>query len=120
MAENEGIQIKEILAKADGGCPRSEDFEAAYNGYVFGPDGRVKERPYVYMSEKLRSTTFNHLHWSVSLHMSPYLIFVISFTQAKFSENEIYTEKRVNYKKRISRENSVNQNLLGQAMKKVS
>ena len=70
MAENEGIQIKEILAKADGGCPRSEDFEAAYNGYVFGPDGRVKERPYVYMSEKLRSATFNHLHWSVSLHMS--------------------------------------------------
>ena len=50
MAENEGIQIKEILAKADGGCPRSEDFEAAYNGYVFGPDGRIKERPYVYMS----------------------------------------------------------------------
>ena len=70
MAENEGIQIKEILAKADGGCPRSEDFEAAYNGYVFGPDGRVKERPYVYMSENLRSATFNHLHWSVSLHMS--------------------------------------------------
>ena len=27
-----------------------------------------------------------------------YLIFVISFTQAKFSENKIYTEKRVNYK----------------------
>ena len=48
-----------------------------------------------------------------------YLIFVISFTQAKFSENEIYTEKRVNYKNRISRQNSVNQDLLGQAMKKV-
>ena len=30
--------------------------------------------------------------------LCPYLIFVISFTQAKFSENEIYTEKRVNYK----------------------
>ena len=27
-----------------------------------------------------------------------YLIFVISFTQAKFSENKIFTEKRVNYK----------------------
>ena len=26
-----------------------------------------------------------------------YLIFVIFFTQAKFLENEIYTEKRVNY-----------------------
>ena len=47
-----------------------------------------------------------------------YLIFVISFTQAKFSENEIYTEKRINYKKRISRQNSVNQDLLGQATKK--
>ena len=70
MAENEGIQIKETLAKADGGCPRSEDFEAAYNGHVFGPDGRVKERPYVYMSEKLRSVTFNHLHWSVSSYVS--------------------------------------------------
>ena len=48
-----------------------------------------------------------------------YLIFVISFTRAKFSENKIYNEKRVNYKKRISRQNSVNQDLLGQAMKKV-
>ena len=47
------------------------------------------------------------------------VIFVISFTQAKFSENEIYTGKRVNYKKRILRQNSVNQDLLGQAMKKV-
>ena len=28
-----------------------------------------------------------------------YLIFVIFFTQAKFLENEIYTEKRVNYDK---------------------
>ena len=28
-----------------------------------------------------------------------YLIFVISFTQAKFSENKIYTEKHVNYGK---------------------
>ena len=48
-----------------------------------------------------------------------YLIFVISFAQAKFSKNEIYTEKRVNNKKRISRQNSINQDLLGQAMKKV-
>ena len=56
MADNEGIQIKEILAKADGGCPKSEDFEAAYNGYVFGPDGKAKERPNVYIAEKLRLT----------------------------------------------------------------
>ena len=48
-----------------------------------------------------------------------YLIFVISFTQAKFSKNEIYTENRVNYKKWISRQNSVNQDLFEQAMKKV-
>ena len=46
----------------------------------------------------------------------PYLIFVISFTRAKFLKNEIFTEKRVNYKKRILRQNSVNQDLLGQAM----
>ena len=51
--------------------------------------------------------------------VTSYLIFVISFTQAKFLENEIYTEKCVNYKNRISRQNSVNQDLLGQAMKKV-
>ena len=48
-----------------------------------------------------------------------YLIFVISFTQAKFLENKIYTEKRVNYKNRILLQNSVNQDLLGQATKKV-
>ena len=46
-----------------------------------------------------------------------YLIFVISFTQAKFSENKIYTEKHRKLQKRISRQNSVNQNLLGQATK---
>ena len=48
-----------------------------------------------------------------------YLIFVISFTRAKFSENKIYTEKRVNYKKHISRQNRVNQDLLGKEKKKV-
>merc|ERR1712209_258366 len=31
--------------------------------------------------------------------VSTYLIFVIFFTQAKFLENKIYTEKRVNYNK---------------------
>ena len=44
-----------------------------------------------------------------------YLIFVISFTQARFLENKIYTEERENYDKRISRKNSVNHDLLGQA-----
>ena len=29
----------------------------------------------------------------------PYLIFVIFFTRAKFLENKIYTQKRVNYSK---------------------
>ena len=48
----------------------------------------------------------------------PYLIFVISFTQAKFLENRVYTEKRVNYDERISRQVSVNQDLVGQATKK--
>ena len=48
-----------------------------------------------------------------------YLIFVISFTRAKFLENEIYTEERVNYDKQISRQNSVNQGLLAQATEKV-
>ena len=37
-----------------------------------------------------------------------YLIFVICFTQAIFLENKIYTEKRVNYDKRILQQNSVN------------
>ena len=41
----------------------------------------------------------------------PYLIFVIFFTQTRFLENKIYTEERVNYDKRISRQNSVNQDL---------
>ena len=40
------------------------------------------------------------------------------FTLAKFLENIIYTEKSVDYDERISRQNSVNQDLLGQATKK--
>ena len=44
-----------------------------------------------------------------------YLIFVIFFTQAEFLENKIYTEERVNYGKQISRQNSVNCDLLAQA-----
>ena len=47
--------------------------------------------------------------------MGPYLIFVIFFTQARFLENKIYTEERVNYDKWILRQNSVNRDLLGQA-----
>ena len=47
-----------------------------------------------------------------------YLIFVIFFTQTRFLENEIYTEEHVNYDKRISRQNSVNQDLLDQANNK--
>ena len=50
------------------------------------------------------------LSWSFS-----YLIFVIFFTQARFLENKIYTEERVNYDKWILRQNSVNRDLLGQA-----
>ena len=53
-----------------------------------------------------------HLYYSFRNHttllveyylflLRPYLRFVISFTRAKFLENEIYTEKHVNYKKWI-------------------
>ena len=42
----------------------------------------------------------------------------IFFTPVKFLENKIYTEKCVNYDERISRQDSVNQDLLGQATKK--
>ena len=45
----------------------------------------------------------------------PYLIFVICFTQARFLENKIYTEERVNYDKQILRQNSVNCDVLAQA-----
>ena len=48
----------------------------------------------------------------------PYLIFVLFLHQQIFLENKIYNEKRVNYNKRILRQNSVNQDLLGQATKK--
>ena len=37
-----------------------------------------------------------------------YLIFVIFFTQAKILDRKFYTEERVNYGKRILRQNSVN------------
>ena len=40
------------------------------------------------------------------------------FTQTRFLENKIYTEERVNYDKRISRQNSVNRDLLNQANNK--
>ena len=40
--------------------------------------------------------------------------YVITFTRADFWR-KIYTEKRVNYDKRILRQNSVNRDLLGKA-----
>ena len=43
-----------------------------------------------------------------------YLIFVIFFTQAKILDRKCYTEERVYYGKRISRQNSVNCDLLAQ------
>ena len=52
---------------------------------------------------------------NLSTYIKTYLIFVICFTQARFLENKIYTEERVNYDKRILRQNSVNRDLLGQA-----
>ena len=56
---------------------------------------------------------FNELMSPPIPHICPF------FTPAKFLENKIYTEKRANYDERISRQNSVNQDLLGQATKKV-
>ena len=47
--------------------------------------------------------------------LNAYLIFVIFFTQAKILDRKIYTEERVNYGKRILRQNSVNCDLLAQA-----
>ena len=44
-----------------------------------------------------------------------YLIFVIFFTQSKILDRKFYTEERVIYGKRISRQNSVNCDLLVQA-----
>ena len=44
-----------------------------------------------------------------------YLIFVIFFTQTKILDRKFYTEERVNYDKRISRQNSVNCDLLAKA-----
>ena len=44
-----------------------------------------------------------------------YLIFVIFFTQTKILERKFYTEERVIYGKRHSRQNSVNCYLLAQA-----
>ena len=52
------------------------------------------------------------------INLHTYLIFVIFFTQTRFLENKIYTEERVNYDKRISRQNSVNRDLLDQANNK--
>ena len=50
-----------------------------------------------------------------SATMRSYLIFVIFFTQAKILDRKFYTEERVIYGKRISRQNSVNCYLLAQA-----
>ena len=50
-----------------------------------------------------------------TLLLYPYLIFVIFFTQTKILDRKFYTEECVNYGKRISRQNSVNCDLLAQA-----
>ena len=51
--------------------------------------------------------------------MTPIPDICLFFTQTRFLENKIYTEERVNYDKRISRQNSVNRDLLGQANIKI-
>ena len=42
------------MARANGGWPRVEDYEVAYHGFVFGPDGMPKEKPNCYITAKLR------------------------------------------------------------------
>jgi len=80
---------------------------------------KQKGKTWLFNSSKiLKNFILNFVEWSGD-HNYAYLIFVISVTQATFLENRIYTEKRVNYDERISRQNSINQDLLGQATKKV-
>ena len=67
-------------------------------------------RDYLFLRTEQAGTYFKICHL-----LYPYLIFVIFFTQARFLENKIYTEERVNYDKWILRQNSVNRDLLGQA-----
>jgi hypothetical protein len=56
------------------------------------------------LSETLTEDVFVFVYLNIRhlgilfLRSLSYLIFVISFTQAKFSENEIYTQKHVNCK----------------------
>ena len=72
-------------------------------GSVFGP--HVAGRQISFQSTSCSSKTHKtkQLYNTIAMYrqqrnMDAYLIFVISFTQAKFLENKIYTEKRVNYK----------------------
>ena len=53
---------------------------------------------------------------SFAMKISAYLIFVIFFTQTKILDRKFYTEERVNYDKPISRQNSVNCEILAKAM----
>ena len=55
------------------------------------------------------------LRFAKSDKPNTYLIFVIFFTQAKILDKKFYTEERLIYGKRISRQNSVNWYLLAQA-----
>ena len=49
---------------------------------------------------KIDCKTVRHIRiLNITSGVSTYLIFVIFFTRAKFLENKIYTEKRVNYDK---------------------
>ena len=65
--------------------------------------------------ERRRFYILDIIKCQINYNHTSYLSF---FTQSKFLENKIYTEKRVNYDKRILRQNSVNQDLLAWKTKK--
>ena len=83
------------------------------------PNQKVQERKPLLKFKNTKKNMCLERIWKKCFRHRPlqcaYLIFVIFFTQARFLENKIYTEERVNYDKWILRQNSVNRDLLGQA-----
>ena len=103
---------------------RTGSFDVLFYYWVFG----IGEYTYNYLSclWSAKNTTMEHSESLVTLETYyqrdtetdiPHICHF--FTRAKFSKNQIYTEKRVSYTKRISQQNSLNQDLSGQATKKM-
>ena len=66
-----------------------------------------------YLSQQSYEVKHRTLHQLIIIVSIPHICHF--FTQAKILDRKIYTEERVNYGKRISRQNSVNCDLLAQA-----